>query len=122
MEKMTVAPERSVVQRMEALQRANDVRGYRAAIKQDIRHREKETVDVLATPEPELATMKVFELLLATPKVGRVKANKLLAQCRISPSKTVGGLSERQRGELVALLQGHRPVRRLPMVSQSMYF
>jgi hypothetical protein len=33
-----------------------------------------------------------------------VKANKVLQQCRISPSKTIGGLSERQRSELVSLL------------------
>jgi len=32
-------------------------------------------------------------------------ANKILQQCRISPSKTVGGLSERQRTELVELLR-----------------
>jgi hypothetical protein len=34
-----------------------------------------------------------------------VKANKILTQCRISPSKTIGGLSPRQRAELVALLR-----------------
>jgi hypothetical protein len=34
-----------------------------------------------------------------------VKANKILQQCRISPSKTIGGLSERQRTELVSLLR-----------------
>jgi len=32
-----------------------------------------------------------------------VKAARLLNQCRISQSKTVGGLSERQRNELVDL-------------------
>jgi hypothetical protein len=32
-----------------------------------------------------------------------VKASRLLNQCRISQSKTVGGLSERQRTELVGL-------------------
>jgi hypothetical protein len=47
----------------------------------------------------------VFDLLLAVPKYGRVKVNKILSQCRISPSKTLGGLSERQRGELVTLLR-----------------
>ena len=40
-------------------------------------------------------------MILAVPKYGRVKANKILNQCRISPSKTIGGLSERQRAELV---------------------
>ena len=46
-------------------------------------------------------TAKVFDMILAVPKYGRVKANKILGQCRISPSKTIGGLSQRQRAELV---------------------
>jgi hypothetical protein len=46
----------------------------------------------------------VFDMLLAVPKYGRVKVNKILTHCRISPSKTIGGLSERQRAELVSML------------------
>ena len=42
-------------------------------------------------------------MLMAVPKFGRVKAARFLNQCRISQSKTVGGLSERQRAELVGL-------------------
>jgi hypothetical protein len=49
----------------------------------------------------------VFDMLMAVPKFGRVKAARLLNQCRISQSKTVGGLSERQRAELVNLFN-HR--------------
>ena len=60
---------------------------------------------LLLEPPDYLATAKVFDLLLAVPKYGRVKVNKILGQCKISPSKTVGGLSERQRGELVALMR-----------------
>ena len=52
---------------------------------------------------------KAFDMILAVPKYGRVKANKILTQCRISPSKTIGGLSERQRGELVASCVGSSP-------------
>jgi hypothetical protein len=44
-------------------------------------------------------------MVLALPKVGRVKATKILQSCRVSPSKTFGGLSERQRAELAARLQ-----------------
>ena len=39
-------------------------------------------------------------MMLAVPKYGRVKVNKILAHCRIAPSKTIGGLSDRQRSEL----------------------
>jgi hypothetical protein len=38
-------------------------------------------------------------------KANKVKTNRILNQCRISPSKTIGGLSERQRAELVAQLR-----------------
>jgi len=48
----------------------------------------------------------VFDMLMAVPKFGRVKAARLLNQCRISQSKTVGGLSDRQRHELIALFNG----------------
>ena len=30
-------------------------------------------------------------MLLAVPKYGRVKVNKILSHCRIAPSKTIGG-------------------------------
>jgi hypothetical protein len=42
-------------------------------------------------------------MLMAVPKFGRVKAARFLNQCRISQSKTVGGLSDRQRAELIGL-------------------
>jgi hypothetical protein len=46
----------------------------------------------------------VFDMLLALPKYGSAKAAKLLHGCRVSPSKTFGGLSERQRMELAGRL------------------
>ena len=106
--KTTVAPERSHIQRMDALQRANDIRTRRAKLKRDLRAGHVAIHSLLSEPPEYLETAKVFDMLLAVPKYGRVKANKVLQQCRISPSKTVGGLSERQRGELVALLQRPR--------------
>ena len=42
----------------------------------------------------------MFDMLLAVPKVGSVNATKILHSCRVSPSTTFGGLSERQRSEL----------------------
>ncbi|MGH2896484.1 MAG: integration host factor, actinobacterial type [Solirubrobacteraceae bacterium] len=103
--KQVAAPERSLVQRMEALQRANDIRSRRAQLKRDLKAGRTPIHELLLDPPDYLQTAKVFDLLLAVPKYGRVKVNKILSQCRISPSKTLGGLSERQRGELVALLR-----------------
>lgn len=99
-----VAPERSMAQRMEALQRGNEIRSSRKQLKRDMKHGLVPVFDVLAEPGPDVATMKVMDLLLATPKIGRVKANKLLSQARVSPSKTLAGMTERQRGELLVVM------------------
>ena len=103
--KAIAAPERSLVQRMEALARANDVRSRRAQLKRDLKAGRQPIHELLLSPPEFLETAKVFDLLLAVPKYGRVKVNKILSQCKISPSKTVGGLSQRQRTELVALMR-----------------
>jgi hypothetical protein len=103
--KAIAAPERSLVQRMEALQRANDIRSARAQLKRDLKAGRQPIHELLLDPPEYLETAKVFDLLLAVPKYGRVKVNKILSNCRISPSKTIGGLSERQRTELVELMR-----------------
>jgi hypothetical protein len=101
----TAAPERSLMQRMDALERANLIRTRRATLKRDLKAGRESIHRLLLEPPEYLETAKVFDMLLAVPKYGRVKANKVLQQCRISPSKTIGGLSERQRAELVTLLR-----------------
>ena len=99
------APERSLTQRMDALKRANEIRTRRAALKRDLKAGRAGIHALLLDPPEYLLTAKVFDLLLAVPKYGRVKVNRILTQCRISPSKTIGGLSERQRAELVSFLR-----------------
>jgi len=99
------APERSLDQRMEALKRANGIRSARARLKKDLKAGKASIHSLLLDPPEYVQTAKVFDMLLAVPKYGRVKANRVLNQCRISPSKTIGGLSERQRTELVSLLR-----------------
>src|ERR671927_481709 len=100
--KHSAAPERSLIQRMDALQRANEIRTRRAQLKKDLKAGRVSIHTLLMDPPEYLQTAKVFDMLLAVPKYGRVKVNKVLQQCRISPSKTIGGLSQRQRTELVS--------------------
>jgi hypothetical protein len=101
----TQAPTRSLEQRMEALRRANDIRVRRARLKKDLKTGRVRVQDILADPPDYVGTAKVFDMLMAVPKFGRVKAARFLNQCRISQSKTVAGLSERQREELVNLFK-----------------
>jgi len=97
------APARSRDQRMDALRRANDIRVRRAQLKRDLKDGRISVDEVLSNPPDYVETAKVFDILMAVPKFGRVKAARFLNQCRISQSKTVGGLSDRQRAELVGL-------------------
>jgi hypothetical protein len=99
------APERSHNQRMAALNLANEVRTRRASLKRDLKSGRADFVTLIDDTPEWLDSAKVFDLLLAVPKYGRVKANRVLNQCRISPSKTMGGLSPRQRDELVQALR-----------------
>jgi hypothetical protein len=100
----SMAPQRSLNQRMDALARANEIRTKRAQLKRDLKSGRRSIHSLLLSPPEYVETAKVFDMLLAVPKYGRVKVNKILAHCRISPSKTIGGLSERQRSELISLL------------------
>jgi hypothetical protein len=97
-------PERSLDQRMDALGRANEVRVLRAQLKRDLKAGRVSIGALLLDRPPYVETAKVFDMLLALPKIGRVKATKILQSCRVSPSKTFGGLSERQRAELAERL------------------
>ena len=46
-----------------------------------------------------------MELLRALPGFGPIKATRLLESCQASLTKSVAGLTERQRAELVGALQ-----------------
>lgn len=103
-------PERSFAQRMDALRRANVVRTERAKTKRELKAGRVRFEALILDPPEELLTAKVFDVMVQIPKIGRVKANRILTSCRISPSKTVGGLSERQRHELAGMAVGRRSV------------
>jgi hypothetical protein len=98
-------PDRSLAQRMAALGNANEIRTKRAQLKRDLKAGRKQIHNLLLEPPEWLETMKIFDLVLACPKYGRVKVNKVLQLCRISPSKTIGGMSQRQRTEVVSRLR-----------------
>ena len=103
-QKSASAPERSLNQRMDALARANEIRTRRAQLKRDLKAGRVSIGALLIDQPPYLETAKVFDMLLALPKIGRVKATKILQSCQVSLSKTFGGLSERQRAELAGYL------------------
>ena len=88
---------------MRALRHANEIRSGRARLKKELASGRARIEEIIAQPPESAKTAKVYDLLLALPKIGPAKATRCLTHCRIAPSKTVGGLSERQRHELIGL-------------------
>jgi len=98
-------PTKRLDQRLRALRQANEIRSRRAALKKELASGRVRIDDVLAQPPDYAKTAKVQDLLLALPKVGPARAARFLSRCRIAPLKTVGGMTERQRGELIELFR-----------------
>jgi hypothetical protein len=82
------------------------LRTRRAQLKTDLKSGRVSIVELITDPPPYLASAKMMELLRALPGCGPIKAARLLERCQVSLTKTVGGLTERQRTELVGALQG----------------
>lgn len=101
-------PERSLDQRMTALRHANEIRTARAQLKRDIRTGRRFASEVLLEPPEYAATMKIAELLLCVPSLGVVKVSSVLRTVGVSPSKTLAGLTVRQRSELVGVVAARR--------------
>jgi hypothetical protein len=98
-------PGRSREQRLRALRLANEIRSARAQLKKDLASGKIEPAQILAQPPEYVQTARVRDVLLALPKIGSVKAGRILTDCGIAHSKTLGGLTERQRTELLNRLR-----------------
>ena len=96
---------RSDHQRTEALALANQVRSARGRLKEQLKRKEVSLASLVADCPSYLATAKVNDLLQALRGYGPTKAGKLLASCRISPIKTMAGLTPRQRQALLEALK-----------------
>jgi hypothetical protein len=98
-------PGRSREQRLRALERANEVRTARARLKQQLAAGEIELAQIVAEPPACVRTARLRDLLLVVPKIGSVRAGRILAHCGIAHSKTLAGLTNRQRSELIDLFR-----------------
>ena len=98
------APKRSADQCRDALALANRVRTQRAMLKAELKRGGVSLVTLLGDPPRYLDTARIAELLSALPGYGPVKVGRLLERCHVSPRRTVSGLNERQRDDLVKAL------------------
>jgi len=105
----STVPWQNPEQRQAALALANETRTYRAGVKRSLKLIEpdlsrKLVAEHVMDPPQRMVTMKVSELLLATPTLGPKKAHKMLRRAEVPPSKTLGTLTQRQRLSLRAEL------------------
>lgn len=111
-----LAPARSLNQRMEALQHANWIRSRRADAKKELRGMPPmdaavAAADYITAPPDWALTWRVLDVLMTLPKWGTVKAHRTLRTAGVSTSKTLGGMTDRQRRELAEAIEGRACLR-----------
>jgi hypothetical protein len=89
---------------MRALERANEVRLARARLKRRVAFGEIDVAEVILCYTCETDTMAVADLLMSQRRWGQTRCRKFLAQLPMSEGKTVGSMTDRQRGALAAML------------------
>jgi hypothetical protein len=97
---------RADCQYMRALERANEVRLARAALKRNVAAGAVDVAEVVLRCPWEAESMAVSDLLTSQRRWGHTRCRKLLAQVPLTERKTLGSMTDRQRRSLAVLLSG----------------
>ena len=97
-------PQLTDEQRKEALEKAAQARHERAELRENIKSGKVTLEEVLNSDDPIASRMKVSALIESLPGYGKAKANKIMEDLGISPSRRVKGLGARQREQLLEAL------------------
>lgn len=97
-------PELDAESRRQALEKAAEARKVRAELKQQLKAGEIDFAEVLrrADKDEVVGKTKVSAVLEALPRVGKVRARKLMERLDVSPSRRIRGLGANQRQKLLA--------------------
>ena len=100
---MTIPP-LSDDQRQQARNAATEARRRRAEIKQSLRSGERTLTDVLELAEHDdvIAHTKVIDVLKALPRVGAVRAGRVMERLDIAANRRLRGLGKHQTAALLA--------------------
>jgi hypothetical protein len=96
---VTVSEQREI-----AIARANEIRLARSDLKRDVRAGRRRFPDVLADPPDFALGMRVFDLVLCLPQVGRYTATRAFTKAGVSQSRTFGGMTPHERERLLERL------------------
>ncbi len=92
-------------QRLRALERANEIRLARAALKRRIALGQVSAAEVLLGCPEEAGSWPIGELLVSQRRWGATRCRRFLSHNQIVETKPIGKLTERQRRILAASLQ-----------------
>lgn len=98
-------PKLTDAERIAALEKAQEMRSKRTALRKDLKQGKITLPQVLEETEDEVITrMKVKYLLESLPNVGKITAAALMSELNIKESRRVQGLGKRQREKLLEKL------------------
>jgi predicted nucleic acid-binding OB-fold protein len=90
-------PKLTEQQRQQALRKAAEARQKRAELRRKLKAGEVSFTEVLNRRDPIVLRMKVSSLLESLPGIGKARAQKLMKDAGISPTRRVQGLGSRQK-------------------------
>lgn len=93
-------------QHMRALDRANRVRLARAELKREIADGSRTVADVVTECPWESQSMAIADLLMSQHRWGKTRCRRFLGKLSMQENKTIGSMTERQRMQLAAQLNG----------------
>jgi|GEM_PF-3755592 len=91
---------------MAALAHGNKLRARRKELKKELGDDDVRLADVLLSEAEWLQGMRVREILLAAPGIGKYKANRALRVTMLSSTTRLGKVSPPTRERLLAFLEG----------------
>ncbi|MFL6027354.1 MAG: integration host factor, actinobacterial type [Friedmanniella sp.] len=112
---MTIPP-LSDEQRQQARTAATEARRRRAEMKQALRSGERTLADVLGQAEQDdvIAHTKVIDVLKSLPRVGTVRATKVMERLDIAANRRLRGLGRHQTAALIAEFPAAEPAPDIP--------
>ena len=101
---MPAPPKLTDAQRRAALKKAAEARRVRAELKALVKMGSRNIQDVLELSDTNeiISRTKVLAILESMPKIGKVKARRIMQEIGIAESRRLRGLGDQQRAALIA--------------------
>ena len=97
-------PKLSQEEKKNALAKAQEMRRARSQMRERLKKGDLDLNEVLKADDEVTARMRVAYLLRSLPRVGKVKAQRIMEEIGIDEKRRVQGLGKRQREALMARL------------------